>query len=57
MMEYVVGGVILVGGSVFAAFNGLMSSRDDAERERVEQPRAAERAAERTGSEQAKQAA
>jgi hypothetical protein len=47
MLEYVVGGVILAGGSVFAAFNGLMSARDDVRREHEERQWAAARAAER----------
>jgi hypothetical protein len=57
MLEYVVGGVILVGGSFFAAFNGLMSARDDVQRERDERRWASERASERARADQAKEAA
>ena len=57
MMEYVVGGVIMAGGSLFAAFNGLMSARDDARREHEERQFAALRASQHTQSEEARRVA
>jgi hypothetical protein len=58
VLEYVVGGGILVGGSIFAAFNGLMSARDDLRREREEElETAAARVLDRTRPEEMKQVA